>query len=190
MQGTYVDGGGTGLLAMVFGLPKHDSNNYQSLVGAPLLSTTSDFFNNSMNMINTAYRGDETLNIAKNIVLRHGSVYDIFSINLIDRNNITRANTMMQTVIASHPEIIRLSNRGFIDGYANINPSLDLHEIITDGDVIFSDDIMEFNTLISSDYSESDYDDLTKEVIRRTWDTVQELLADGIDPTSEDLLPF
>lgn len=191
MQGTYVDGGTTGLLATVFGLPKSMSEfGNNGLVNANLLSNTSEFFNTSMISINNAYRGDETLAMAKSIVLRHGSTYDDYCVRYIDINNITKANTMMQTVIASHPEVIRLTNQGFIDGYPNVTPFLDLEEIIDNGNVSFSDGIMEYNSHISCSYNEDDYDDLTVEVIRKAWETVQELLAGGIDPTSEDLLPF
>ena len=82
----------------------------------------------------------------------------------------------------------------FIDIYGNVEIKKEsltpngLLDYVNDGVVTIVDDIMSYTSFDSSAYDE--YTDIDKEAIVRCWETVNELLAEGLDPTSEDLLPF
>lgn len=192
IRATVVDGGKTGLTAILFGVQNNnmnDMNVVNDIVGAPLLNNTSAFFNTSMVGLNNIYRSNETINMSKNILMHHGAVFNNQSMNIITMNNIHVANDRMRNIIASHPEIIRLDALGYIDGFSNTIPDTDLVHLVTDTELREEDGVGMYNTYSHSEYDDI-YDDLDRYIIKSSWDTVSDLLDRGLDPTSDELRPF
>lgn len=192
IRATVVDGGKTGLTAILFGVQNNnmnDMNVVNDIVGAPLLNNTSAFFNTSMVGLNNIYRSNETINMSKNILMHHGAVFNNQSMNIITMNNIHVANDRMRNIIASHPEIIKLDALGYIDGFSNTIPDTDLVHLVTDTELREEDGVGMYNTYSHSEYDDM-YDDLDRYIIKSSWDTVSDLLDRGLDPTSDELRPF
>lgn len=192
IRATVVDGGKTGLTAILFGVQNNnmnDMNVVNDIVGAPLLNNTSAFFNTSMVGLNNIYRSNETINMSKNILMHHGAVFNNQSMNIITMNNIHVANDRMRNIIASHPEVIRLDALGYIDGFSNTIPDTDLVHLVTDTELREEDGVGMYNTYSHSEYDDM-YDDLDRYIIKSSWDTVSDLLDRGLDPTSDELRPF
>jgi hypothetical protein len=178
--------------AMLFGMSNfHNPNDnlvISDFTNNRVLSNTTDYFNNAVINLNQMYQSDEVINLAKSIIMTQGSVLNQNVMTFINRDNIINANNTMQYIINSNPEVIRLDNLGIIDGYPTISRDYDLIDYVNDGIVTIVDDMMSYTSFDSSAYDE--FTDIDKEAIVRCWETVNELLAEGLDPTSEDLLPF
>ena len=192
MTGVVYDGGKLGMDAMLFGMSNfHNPNDnlvISDFTNNRVLSNTTDYFNNAVINLNQMYQSDEVINLAKSIIMTQGSVLNQNVMTFINRDNIINANNTMQYGINSNPEVIRLDNLGIIDGYPTISRDYDLIDYVNDGIVTIVDDMMSYTSFDSSAYDE--FTDIDKEAIVRCWETVNELLAEGLDPTSEDLLPF
>lgn len=192
MTGIVYDGGKLGMDAMLFGVSNfHNPNDnivISDFTNNRVLTNTTDYFNSAVVNLNQLYQSDEVINLAKSIIMTQGSVLNQNVMTYITKDNIINANTMMQYIINSNPDIIRLDNLGVIDGYANISRDYDLLDYVNDGVVNISNDIMSYTSFDSSAYDE--FTDIDKDAILRCWETVNELIAEGLDPTSEDLLPF
>jgi hypothetical protein len=192
MTGIVYDGGKLGMDAMLFGMSNfhnpNDSIVINDFTNNKVLTNTSDYFNSSLINLNQIYQSDEVVNLAKTLIMRQGSALNQNVMTFIDRSNIVNANSMMQYIINSNPEIIRLDNLGIIDGYPSISRDADLINYINDGVVNIVNDEMSYISFESSAYD--DFTDLDKDAVIKCWETVNELLAEGLDPTSEDLLPF
>lgn len=192
MTGVVYDGGKLGMDAMLFGVSNfHNPNDnlvISDFTNNRVLSNTTDYFNNAVINLNQMYQSDEVINLAKSIIMTQGSVLNQNVMTFITRDNIINANTTMQYIINSNPDIIRLDNLGVIDGYPTISRDYGLVDYVTDSVVNIVGDEMSYTSFESSAYDE--YTDLDREAIIRCWETVNELLAEGLDPTSEDLLPF
>lgn len=192
MTGTVYDGGKLGMNAMLFGMSNfhnpNDLNIINEFTNNKVLVNTSDYFNNAVINLNQMYQSNEVVDLAKSIIMTQGSVLNQNVMTYITRDNITTANTLMQYIINSNPEVIRLDNLGVIDGYPTISRDYGLVDFIEDGNVVILNDEMSYTSFESSAYDE--ITDIDKEAIIRCWETVNELLAEGLDPTSEDLLPF
>lgn len=192
MTGVVYDGGKLGMDAMLFGMSNfHNPNDnlvISDFTNNRVLSNTTDYFNNAVINLNQMYQSDEVINLAKSIIMTQGSVLNQNVMTFINRDNIINANNTMQYIINSNPEVIRLDNLGIIDGYPTISRDYDLIDYVNDGIVTIVDDMMSYTSFDSSAYDE--FTEIDKEAIVRCWETVNELLAEGLDPTSEDLLPF
>lgn len=192
MTGKVYDGGKLGLDAMLFGVSNfhnpNDINIISDFTSNKVLSNTTDYFNNAVINLNQMYQSDEVVNLAKSIIMTQGSVLNQNIITYINRDNIINANTLMQYVINSNPDIIRLDNLGVIDGYPSISRDTELVHFIESGNVTMTENEFSYISYESSAYDE--ITDMDKDAIIRCWETVNELLAEGLDPTSEDLLPF
>ena len=192
MTGVVYDGGKLGMDAMLFGMSNfHNPNDnlvISDFTNNRVLSNTTDYFNNAVINLNQMYQSDEVINLAKSIIMTQGSVLNQNVMTFINRDNIINANNTMQYIINSNPEVIRLDNLGIIDGYPTISRDYDLIDYVNDGIVTIVDDMMSYTSFDSSAYDE--FTEIDKEAIVRCWETVNELIAEGLDPTSEDLLPF
>lgn len=192
MTGVVYDGGKLGMDAMLFGMSNFHNPNDNLIISDftnnRVLSNTTDYFNNAVVNLNQMYQSDEVINLAKSIIMTQGSVLNQNVMTFITRDNIINANNTMQYIINSNPEVIRLDNLGIIDGYPTISRDYELIDYVNDGIVNIVDDVMSYTSFDSSAYDE--FTELDKEAIIRCWETVNELLAEGLDPTSEDLLPF
>ncbi len=192
MTGVVYDGGKLGMDAMLFGMSNfHNPNDnlvISDFTNNRVLSNTTDYFNNAVINLNQMYQSDEVINLAKSIIMTQGSVLNQNVMTFINRDNIINANNTMQYIINSNPEVIRLDNLGIIDGYPTISRDYGLVDYVNDGVLTIVDDVMSYTSFDSSAYDE--FTDIDKEAIVRCWETVNELLAEGLDPTSEDLLPF
>lgn len=183
-----IDGGKTGMMASLFGFRDHsnDMNIVRDLVGTPFDSVQTNL-RESIIQLNTAYMGSETINMGKMITMQHGSVFDPFAMTIINRDNILNSNLRMKEIISSHPEVMKLDRLGFIDGFANVTPDLDLHKWIDDGELNMDGQIS-YTTYDNAVYDS--YDELDKHVIRETWHNIQDMIAEGVDPTSDELRYF
>lgn len=192
MTGMVYDGGKTGMNALLFGLPNLVNNNdiqvVNEYVNPNSIINTTDYFNQSINTLNTIYSSNEVINLGKQLIMNHGSLLNHNVMMMLDRTNITSANLMMQHVIMSHPDVIRLDKLGVINGFSNVSIDTDLVSLMNSGNVKHTDDYMEYNTYSSSAYDE--YTDDDKSAIVRCWEVVNDLLAEGLDPTSEELDSF
>lgn len=192
MTGIVYDGGKLGMDAMLFGMSNFHNPNDNLIISDftnnRVLTNTTDYFNNAVINLNQMYQSDEVINLAKSIIMTQGSVLNQNVMTFITRDNIINANNTMQYIINSNPEVIRLDNLGIIDGYPNISRDYGLIDYVNDGVLTIIDDVMSYTSFDSSAYDE--FTEIDKEAIVRCWETVNELLAEGLDPTSVDLLPF
>ena len=183
------DGGLTSMSSMMFGMSSmYNSNDAKLLsntINPSVLSSTSTFFNDSTNYINKLYQSEEVISQAKKVIQNHGSALNKYVITNIDYNNITTANDMMKTVIASNPNVMKLDRLGVLEGYTATPINLELVDYVNSGVCSITDVGFEYSTYSSSAFD--DYDDDDRYAIIRCWETVNELLAKGIDPTSSDL---
>lgn len=189
MQATVLDGGKTGIMAALFGFRDHsnDINVVRDIVGSPF-DSVKDSLNLSLQQLNNAYMGSETINMGRMIAMRHDSIYDPMGMNIVTKNNIQNSNNRMKEIILSHPEVARLSNSGFIDGYAGITPDLELSSWVNDGVVDLDNGLMSYTTY--NGIYDDVFDEIDKHIITETWRNVQDMLAEGIDPTSKELSYF
>lgn len=192
MKAMVYDGGKTGMNALLFGMTNlvnnNDINIVNEYVNQKALMNTTEYYNKSIDTLNNIYTSNDVINLSKNLIMNHGSLLNHNVMMMLDRNNIKSANLMMQHVIMSHPDVIRLDRLGVINGFANSTVDTDLINLMTSGDVKHTDEYMEYTTYNSSAYD--DYSDDDKTAIRRCWDIVNDLLVEGLDPTSEELNAF
>lgn len=184
-----IDGGKTGVMASLFGLRDHsnDMNIVRDIVGNPFQSIQENL-GSSIALLNQAYMGSETINMARMINMHHGSTYNPYAMTIINKDNILDMNTRMREIVISHPEVSRLSDLGFIDGFTDVRPDLELRNWVNDGVLQLDSGLMQYHTY-SGAYDDM-YDELDKTIITETWHNIQNMLAEGIDPTSKDLSYF
>ena len=184
-----IDGGKTGVMATLFGLRDHsnDMNIVSDIVGAPFASIQENL-SNSIAQLNQAYMGSETLNMARLITMHHGSTYNPYAMSIVTKDNILDMNLRMREIVLSHPDVMKLDSLGFIDGFSDVSPDLELQNWVYDGVLRLDDGPMTYSTF-SGSYDDM-YDDLDKTIITETWHNIQNMLAEGIDPTSKDLSYF
>lgn len=190
IQARVIDGGKTGVLATLFGArdTSNDMSIISDIIGTPI-EAVRDSLQISLSQLNEAYNGSETINMGRLILANHTAVFDQSAMTIIGMHNIDRVNNRMKEIIMSNPELMRLDGLGVIDGYANVDRDPDLHRWIDSGSLVLNSGQMQYTTFSGGDYDEL-YDELDKHIITETWHNIQDMLAEGIDPTSEDLSYF
>lgn len=190
MEATYIAGGRTAVEAVLYGGSNALPNNaVLDTIGSRAFVNTSDFFNNSITNFTNIYNSDAVLSVARDVVSTFGAVFDSNAMYYITENNIRNANNMMKHVIMSHPEMIRLNNLGFIDGYGTVTGDVGLSDYVNSGDVVFSEDSLNYTTFDDL-YYEDVYDAENVNIIKNTWDSLSRMLSKRIDPTTDDLRGF
>lgn len=186
-----VDGGKTGMVATMFGMPdtSRDYELIHNLVAPEKLYNVTQSFHNSMSMLNDAYRGEETMRVARQVIAHHGSLFNPNVLTYLNSNNITKPNQMMRNIIYSHPEVYRLDSLGVIQGFDDAIADIDLHHYVNEGVIQSKGDLGVYNEYYDTEYSEI-YTEDDRDIIRHAWSLVDNLLENSIDPTDEELRPF
>ncbi len=192
MIGTVYDGGKTGMTAMMFGMPQFTNSNDSIIMNEfnnnNKLRGVSTHFMNSISEMNKMYNSNEVIALSKKLIATHGSLLNNYVMMIMTPENIKTPNLMMKQVIMSNPEVMRLDSLGVIDGYQTVTPDYDLHKFVKSGVLDVKDSGSTYSTFYGSAYDEYTTED--KDMIVHCWELVNNMLADGIDPTNKELSQY
>ena len=146
--------------------------------------------NNSNNMANLGFLknveymvSDSYITDLKNKLLMN-DITGADNTNIYYYSNPNTANDITMKYIMSNPDLIKLYNRGLIEGYGDKYvhdevTSANYYATVMDGEI---DDSSKITTYYGYDMEEISEED--KEIVRMNWKNCKKLLKDDIDPTS------
>jgi hypothetical protein len=189
-----IKGGMSTMNDMLYGAPNQGLINYfaQNIQNASnvMQNMGQQFIDRTMEIFNN-FNSDEAINRAKSLSFQANIIMDQNAIMAVYENNYGNMTYRMQQQIMSHPVVFNLWQDGRCYGFSDtiIDPTLGYDKVeettnhiqYMDG-LATEDDTCVFTT---SDDSE-DLHILDKVAIYETYNTVNNLIAQGIDPTTLD----
>ena len=198
MHARVISGGDAGFEALVYQQPDQRLRDYLSntiSVATNKLSDGGSYFINAARDIYEKYNGAAAINMAKAIVGQMDTHLNPDVIISYDETNIFNATPKMQQYIMVQPELWQLDREqacsAFDGTYFNADSDVSKvedhvrYQEVMDGMLQFNEDGEGY--IVS--YTNTEMEELhtyDQFAIKNSWDSVRNLLIDGIDPSSID----
>jgi len=201
MRINVIDGGDNALNAMLYPPPDERLLNYFQDNLARAVDTftgISDSFVSNVSAMYDQFNNSALLNATKALIHGTGGHVNQDVVYPVEMYQMGEANLAMQQYIIANPVVNKLYNdnmcNGFEDTYYDYEPGVTGKERydyqrVMDGVVQFEDDnddafIMHYS---NDDYVESPLNAMDKFAILETWQNVEMLIYQDIDPTDPDM---